>query len=103
MGDGLKYVFEVDGQAPGMDALNEKLETAEKLLPKVKEHNESAARSHDKHAKSAEHLGGVLQRVTHQALHPFLERAKQIAEFEFIRKGVDALIEAPMEIADKLK
>lgn len=52
--------------------------------------------------KETKEKEGILQHFTHAALEPFLERAKQIAEFEFIRRGIDALIEAPAEIAEKL-
>ena len=103
MGDGLFYVLEVAGKGTDLDGLISKLKETEKILPKVKGESEHAGEGHKKHSKEAEHLGSVLQKVTHQALHPFLERAKRIAEFEFVRKGVDALIEAPMEIVEKLK
>lgn len=103
MGDGLKYVFEIDGQTPGLDDLLSKLEAAEKVIPKVDQHTRAAGEGHKKHGKDAEHLGGVLQRVTHQAMHPFLTKAKEIAEFEFIRKGVDKLLEFPGEMIEKLK
>lgn len=103
MGDGIKYVFEIDGQTPGVDALIAKLERSERVMPKVAEHTEKAGKAHDKHSKSAEHLGGVLDRLTNAVLHPLAHKLKEIAEFEFIRRGVDFLIDAPAEAFEKFK
>jgi tape measure domain-containing protein len=101
MGDGIQYVYEISDKISS--SVISKLEAADKASTKVEASSKGAASGHDKHAKAADHLGGALHRLTHQAMHPFLEKAKQIAEFEFIRKGVDALIEAPGEIIEKLK
>lgn len=103
MGDGIKYVFEVEGKGPGLDELDAKLEAAEKTLPKVEHASKAAGEGHKKHGREAEHLGSILERVTHSALHPFLETAERIAEFEFVREGVEKLLEVPGEMIEKLK
>lgn len=103
MGEGIKYVFEIDSKAPGLDALLSKLEGAEKVMPKLADATERAGRAHGKHAAEAKGLEGALHRLVHAGMDPFLHKAKEIAEFEFLRRGVDALIEAPGEIIEKLK
>jgi len=50
--------------------------------------------------KPIEKAEGAFQRMIHQGMEPFLHRAKQIAEFEFIRRGVDWLIEMPFKMAE---
>jgi len=48
---------------------------------------EGAADAHRKHGKDVEHLGGAFDRLIHSGMDPFLHKAKEIAEFEFVRKA----------------
>lgn len=103
MGDGLKYVFEVEGKSDGLDKTIDSLETADKLLPKIEGHTKLAASAHGKHAHELKGLEGAFDRLVHAGMDPFLHKMKEIAEFEFIRLGVDKLLEAPGEMIEKIK
>jgi hypothetical protein len=115
--DGTSYTLKIDEQIDGLEKSIDKLEAAEMVASKadlsmgklgtgmkhVGDASEKAGSGHAKHSKDAEHLGGVLDRLVKAGMDPFLHRAKEIAEFEFIRRGVDKLIDAPGEITEKLK
>ena len=103
MGEGLEWILEIDAKADGLTSLLKMLEGVDKAQVKVTTSSEKASEGHKKHGEKAKELEGVLDRLVHNGLEPFEKRLKSIAEFEFIRKGVDALIDAPMEIAEKLK
>lgn len=110
MADGLEWMLELDAKLEGALGMVRALKDADAALKQVdtglrktEEQTKRAGEGHKKHGRDAEHLQGVLHRLTHAGLEPFLERAKQIAEFEFIRRGVDALIEAPEKLIEKVK
>lgn len=100
MGEGIKYVFEIDSKAPGLDALLSKLAASEKVLPKVSKESEHAAKSHKKHGEEAKGLTKVLDNLVHAGLGPLHEKLKAVAEFEFLRRGVDALLDIPAKLAE---
>lgn len=97
----LKLQADVEGGLKMVRALGtteESLASVAAATGKTEKATEHAGRAHGKHAKDAEHLEGALHRLVHAGMDPFIERAKQIAEFEFIRRGVDAILEAPLEL-----
>lgn len=108
--DGLQFLLELDAEIGGatdalkvLTSLDAAVKKLDANLDKMTGATASASAGHARHAKSAEHLGGVFQRLTSAALHPFLHRLKEIAEFEFIRRGVDKILEAPFELIEAVK
>lgn len=108
--DGLKWLLELDVKQDEalsflktLDKMQSSLKGTASETDKVEASSGRAAHGHKKHGEEAKGLHGILDRLVHAGIDPFLNRIKQVAEFEFIRKGVDALIEAPMEIARALK
>jgi len=102
----LKLDAEIDGALQMVRTLTKAeqgLHAVEVASGKAEKATRRAGEGHGKHAKDAEHLEGALHRLVHAGMEPFLERAKQIAEFEFIRRGVDAILEAPSELIEKVK
>jgi hypothetical protein len=111
------YTIKIDEETTGLDVALGKLGQAEKASDKTAaaagklgkgmkhagEASEKMGHAHRKHAEEAKGLEGALGRLVHSGLEPFLERAKQIGEFEFIRKGVDAVLEAPGEMIEKVR
>jgi hypothetical protein len=117
MSEGLKWLLELDGKTEGIDKMLSTIEDTIASLPKAtaatKDLNasieksssagEKAAAGHKKHKAGIEETEGALKRLVNAGIGPFIEKAKQIAEFEFIRRGVDKIIEAPGELIDKVK
>jgi tape measure domain-containing protein len=123
MGDeSTSYTVKLDSETDGIDAALGKLGQTEESIKGVDKSSLNAEAQikalnktlQDLRApgeikrltKEVEEFGkteGIFKHFIKAALDPFLERAKNIAEFEFIRRGVDALIEAPGEIVEKLK
>jgi hypothetical protein len=110
MADGaLEFLLKLDAQVDGalkmvrvLTQTQTGLGQAEAAILKTEKATVRAGAGHQKHAKDAKNLEGVLHRLVHSGMEPFLERAKRIAEFEFIRRGIDALIEAPERLIEKM-
>lgn len=108
--DGLSWMFELDADLKGgmqfLDVLKS-IDAGVKNLDGALKNNGAASvkagEAHKKHGNEAKGLAGVLMHLRTAALEPLIKKFEQYAEFEFIRKGVDALIELPGEIIDKLK
>jgi hypothetical protein len=110
MADGLEWLLKLDAQVDGALKMirvlkdnEDGLKSVERALGKTEAASGHAERGHKKHADGAKHLEGALHRLVHAGIEPFLERAKRIAEFEFIRKGVDAILDAPGELIEKVR
>lgn len=108
--DSLEFLLELNADTSGatrMDGVLKTLDNTMNLLNfhlgHIEENTRKVNKQHADHEKQAKGLLGVLQRVVHQGLEPFLHKAKEIAEFEFIRRGVDKLIEFPGELAHEVK
>lgn len=104
MAEGLEFLLELDAKLEGALSMVRALEKGDEALHKVdagmRKVEAAAGHASAGHAKlghQAEHTGGILRNLHHATLGPLIERFERIAEFEFIRRGVDALIEAPME------
>ncbi len=96
MADGVQFLFELDAKAPGMD----------KLLTMLGQSNAKLKEGHGalKHeTEEVKGLGGAFEKLIHSGLEPFLKKAEQIAEFEFIREGAEKLLEFPELLADKIR
>jgi hypothetical protein len=108
--DGLDWLLSLDVQQDDalaflktIDKMTASLKATKTETDKVEEASAHASKGHKKHEESVHGLAGAIKHLTKSVLEPFEERLKRIAEFEFIRKGVDMLIEAPMEALEKLK
>lgn len=103
MADGMQFIFQIDANTPGLDDLLGKLDKANVSLGKghqgLKGLDEGARRA----GKGAEEAGDAFDKALHKGLEPFLHKAKEIAEFEFIREGTEKLLEFPEQLADKVK
>lgn len=86
-----KATKQVDTEMEKLTATLKKLERPHKI--------EELKKKIEALEKPLEKTNGFFQRLVHQGMDPFIQRAKQIAEFEFIRRGVDWLIDLPKEIA----
>ena len=108
--DGLQWLLSLDvdqedalGFLKTLDKLSKSLGTTKTETDKVEHATKAAGEGHKKHAEHAKGLAGVLEHLMKSGLEPLGKKFEQIAEFEFIRKGVDALIELPEKIIDILK
>lgn len=106
MADGVEFLLKLDAQLDGalkmirtITDVEKGLGRAEAAISRTEHATRAAGEGHKKHAKDAEHLEGVFHRLIHSGMDPFLHKAKEIAEFEFIRRGVDKLLELPGELA----
>jgi hypothetical protein len=103
MADGMSFVFQIDANTPGLDDLLGKLDKANVSMSK----GHAALKGLDTGAhhasEGAKELGGAFSRAVEKGLDPFLHKAKEIAEFEFIREGTEKLLEFPGELAEKIK
>lgn len=104
MAEALEFLLELDAKVDGaitlgtiLKQMDASLKGVDAALKKVEQASGAASRGHEKQGKAAEHTGGILHNFLHAILHPLHTKLGQIAEFEFIRRGVDALIEAPKE------
>ncbi|TAL29020.1 MAG: hypothetical protein EPN98_21495 [Phenylobacterium sp.] len=86
-----------------LDKINDGLRKLSGETEKSEGASHKAAKGHKKHKEEADTLTGALKNLLHKGLEPFIKKAESVAEFEFLRRGVDALIDAPMEAFEKLK
>jgi tape measure domain-containing protein len=105
----LEWDLKVDADTSGgtrMDSVLGKLDQTMNLLGvhlgHIEENTRKVSKAHDDHGGHANGLMGALQRVVHQGMEPFLHKAKEIAEFEFIREGTQRLLELPGELAHEV-
>ena|GEM_PF-5133600 len=126
MGESLEFLLDLDAKVGSIPEALKLLDQAQEALDKTKKSIPGVTDEFDKLSKELKNLErphkieemkkrieelknptekaeGALHRLVHAGIEPFLERAKQIAEFEFIRRGVDALIEAPEKLIEKVK
>lgn len=108
--DGLQWLLSLDveqeealGLLKTIDKLSKGLGTTKTETEKVEHATKKAGDAHKKHGEDAEHLEGALSHLRTAALDPLLKQFKQYAEFEFVRQGIERLIEIPGEIIEKLK
>jgi hypothetical protein len=103
LADGMNFLFSIDSKTPGLEDLLSKLDKTNVFM----ERGQRGLKGIDdgmKHAgEGAKGLAGAFERLVTSGLEPFLEKAKGIAEFEFIREGAEKLLEFPGELADKIK
>lgn len=109
MSDGLEWLLEIRAKSDGLDELLKKSDMAVVVLPKVASEakaagvaSEKAGEGHKKHAKHAEGLTEALHNLVHRGMEPFIKQAENIAEFEIIRRGMDAILEAPEKMIEKV-
>lgn len=107
--DGLKWMLEIDAKTEGPSALLTKLDALDRTLKVINSNiakfgdaSMGAGRAHAQHGKEADKLGGIFDRLIHKGLDPFLHKAKEIAEFEFLREATEKLMELPGELAEKV-
>lgn len=107
--DGLDWMLDIDAQVDGpirllstLDRIDATLKKLDGGLGKTAKGTEHAGEKHRKHGKDVEHLESAFDRLIHKAMEPFLHKAKEIAEFEFIREGAEKLLELPGELAEKI-
>jgi hypothetical protein len=105
----LEWELKVDADVGGVTKLDsalgrleDQLEQANRQLIRMEQAGHKAAAAHDKHEKHAHGLRGALDRLVHQGMEPFLHKAKEIAEFEFLRETTEKLLELPGELAEKI-
>ena len=110
MSESLEFLLRLDAEIDGglkmirvLSQTEKGLESVEAAIGKTERGTRRAGEGHRKHAKDAEHLGSALDRLVHAGMEPFIKRAEQIAEFEFIRRGVDAILEAPERLIEKVR
>jgi hypothetical protein len=108
--DGLQWLLSLDvekeealGFLKTLDKMTSSLKGAKTETEKVEHATRAAGEGHKKHGEGAKELHGILDRLNNAALDPLLHRLKQYAEFEFVREGIEKLLELPGEIIEKLK
>lgn len=110
MADGqLTFLFQLDGKIDagipkalkqaedGLKGVEEKLKKVDQGYGKLRDQHGRFIGGMGKHDSAVKHTEGLLSHFASATLGPLAHRMERIAEFEFIRRGVDALIEAPME------
>lgn len=110
MADSLDWMFELKSDLSGADemlgALGRLDKTLKALDPKmllIEKGSLRAGEAHKKHGHDAEALGGAFKHLIDAGMDPFLHKAKEIAEFEFLREGVQKMLEAPGELMEGIK
>jgi hypothetical protein len=99
----MQFVFQIDSNTPGLDTLLAGLDKANASMQKGHVGLKGIDDGAHKASESAKGLGGAFNNLIDKGLDPFLHKAKEIAEFEFIREGAEKLLEFPGELADKIK
>jgi hypothetical protein len=117
MSEGIEWMLELDGKTAGLDNLLKQLDMGIDRIPKADaglralsgsmDRSSAAAgaagAAHGRHAKGAEESKHALERLVHSGMDPFIERAKSIAEFTFLQRSVESVLEAPGEMIEKVK
>lgn len=110
MAEGLEFLVELDAKLDGalefervLKGIDKGIGAVDSGLKKVEHASGRASAGHEKHGKAAKHTEGILHHFLDATLGPFAHKLKEIAEFEFIRRGVDALIDAPKEAFEWFK
>jgi hypothetical protein len=80
--------------------LESQLEQTNRQLVRMELGSHKAGAAHAEQGRHAEVLRGSFDRLIHQGMEPFLHKAKEIAEFEFIREGTERLLELPARLAE---
>jgi|SRR6185312_7515688 len=103
MGDGMQFVFQIDANTPGLDDLLGKLDKANVSMTKGHAGLKGLDAGAHHASEGAKEMTSAWEKAVSKGLDPFLEKAEKIAEFEFIREGVEKLLEFPEELGDKIK
>lgn len=108
-GTPLEFLLELDAKVDGalkMIRVLTETETvlgkAEHAINKTEATSRKAVGGHEKHATVVKRLEHAIEHMVHAGLEPMLERFKAIAEFHFIRRAVDAILEAPERLIEKV-
>jgi hypothetical protein len=103
---GLSVDADVSGSnrfAESLGRIESQLEQSNRQLLRMELGSRRAGQGHQEHEKHVKGLMGSMERLIHQGLEPFLHKAKEIAEFEFIREGTEKLLELPEKLIDEVK
>jgi hypothetical protein len=103
---GLTVDADVSGSnrfAESLGRVESQLEQANRQLLRMELGSRRAGQGHEEHEKHVKGLMGSVERLVHQGLEPFLHKAKEIAEFEFIREGTEKLLELPEKLIEEVK
>lgn len=108
--DGLEFSIKLDADVSGardlksvLAGLDSTLKGIDAKLGKVEGGSHAAAEGHKKHAHSAGILGQALHHLSSASIDPLLHKLKEVAEFEFMRRAIDKVIELPGELIEKVK
>jgi hypothetical protein len=101
--DGVEFLLSLNVEQEDALSFLKNIDKMTMSLRSVERTSRDAGHGHKKHAEEARGLDGVLKHLMSATLGPLSHKLKEVAEFEFFRRGVDAVIEAPMELIDKIK
>jgi len=98
----MSFVFNIDADTPGLDVLLASLDKTNLSLAKSDKGLKVLEEGTRRAGHAAKETGDLFDRAIEKGLDPFLHKAEQIAEFEFIREGIEELIRFPAELAEKI-
>lgn len=105
--ESLEWELGIDADTSGgarlddqLGRLESQLEQVNRQLLRVELGSRKAGRAHEEQEHHAKGLQGAFERLIERGLEPFLHKAKEIAEFEFIREGTEKLLELPEKLAE---
>lgn len=109
MSDGISWLFELDGETSGAEKILNTLTsldtTVKKLDVSMKTFgagSRAAGEAHKAHGHEVDKATGFMK-VMEQAFKPLEEHFKRVGEFEFFRRAMDAVIDLPGELIEKVK
>lgn len=100
MSEGLDFRIglDTDDGVEGAAKLDKQIEGLEKHLRQL----QGPGKIEELEKKIGKLSASPFEKMIHQGLDPFLHKMKEVAEFEFIREGTEALLELPGELAHEV-
>lgn len=107
--DGISWLFELDGETSGAEkilnvlgSLDTTVKKLDQSLNILKQGSHSVGEAHKAHGQEVQKTTGFIHGLI-AAFKPLEERMAHIGGFEFIREGMEKILEIPGELIDKIK